>query len=658
MSKPINWQSVFNAIASAEAKQSYAGYSGRMHHWTLEASLSAETAAQIMAYMEAHGASTKRFTYDMNAAFRTAGDKWKFNNKVLPILVMVGALGCLTLIGALIETNPWIGIAITLLILALWYLKGHRHRRLKSIWKNGGSVESRLDAMCALSAASPISANLIPLLVILVMAIPLAVLCKEPQLPDYLEANSLMKQGEYEDAAKLYGSLKDYRESRQKAKDAWNAYGDERLSRGDNYSALEAYENSGDATRIASAYYAYGKDYLDKEDFDRAVTNFQKAGDYLDAADRAGEILYAQAEAAIAADDIRTAVEKFTEAGDYSDAKARIGQIYYDKAVAFLADGKPEAAAQHFALAGEYEDAAQRSSDLYAQLIADALAAHDYATAVRVYTDLGDEESAQNVRYQEAVWHYDSGNYAYAYLCFSEMKDYAPETGRSVSDYLADEKVIAGADDTLFMVPGNTVVFGKYEQDNNMSNGQEPIEWIVLDCDGAKSLLRTRYAIDTCHDDLVDYRWAQSDCRAWLNSGFLADAFSADEQSAILTTKLSNSIETAHPKFGADGGEDTEDRVFLLSYQEAVRYLGEKPKEPRCTDYAQKARGIAAGSKSCDSLLRSVNIVTNVSKNTQEIAEAYINWGGLYTANATVPKHVCVQPVIWVDLSVVSAMNH
>ena len=27
---------------------------------------------------------------------------------------------------------------------------------------------------------------------------------------------------------------------------------------------------------------------------------------------------------------------------------------------------------------------------------------------------------------------------------------------------------------------GDTVVFGSYEQDNDLTNGQEPLEWIVL----------------------------------------------------------------------------------------------------------------------------------------------------------------------------------
>ena len=43
---------------------------------------------------------------------------------------------------------------------------------------------------------------------------------------------------------------------------------------------------------------------------------------------------------------------------------------------------------------------------------------------------------------------------------------------------------------------GSIVRFGDYEQDNDEGNGEEPIEWIVLDVDGDRALLLSRYALD------------------------------------------------------------------------------------------------------------------------------------------------------------------
>lgn len=43
---------------------------------------------------------------------------------------------------------------------------------------------------------------------------------------------------------------------------------------------------------------------------------------------------------------------------------------------------------------------------------------------------------------------------------------------------------------------GDYVEFGKYEQDNDNSNGQEPIKWQVLDIDDDKALLIADKVLD------------------------------------------------------------------------------------------------------------------------------------------------------------------
>ena len=52
-----------------------------------------------------------------------------------------------------------------------------------------------------------------------------------------------------------------------------------------------------------------------------------------------------------------------------------------------------------------------------------------------------------------------------------------------------EEKSNAGPYAGANMHVGDTVVFGSYEQDNDKSNGTEPIEWIVLDEKGGRYLL-------------------------------------------------------------------------------------------------------------------------------------------------------------------------
>ena len=135
-----------------------------------------------------------------------------------------------------------------------------------------------------------------------------------------------------------------------------------------------------------------------------------------------------------------------------------------------------------------------------------------------------------------------------------------------------DEAVIAAAPAAAAREPytkvGNIVTYGHYKQDSN--NGKEPIEWIVLKYDGAsgKSLLISRYGLDARFDASNYQGWEKSENRYWLNSTFLNAAFTAKEQAGIVMTKVST------PSYsGNSGGPDTQDKLWLLSLDEAETYF-------------------------------------------------------------------------------------
>lgn len=119
---------------------------------------------------------------------------------------------------------------------------------------------------------------------------------------------------------------------------------------------------------------------------------------------------------------------------------------------------------------------------------------------------------------------------------------------------------------------GDTVIFGKYEQNAYTADGKEDIEWIILDEDGSKKLLISKYGLDCVmyNDEWTEVTWATSSVRTWLNSTFLNTAFSDDEQKLIVTTHLTTSDNT---KARTKGGADTEDKVFFLSVDEAITIL-------------------------------------------------------------------------------------
>ncbi len=121
-----------------------------------------------------------------------------------------------------------------------------------------------------------------------------------------------------------------------------------------------------------------------------------------------------------------------------------------------------------------------------------------------------------------------------------------------------------------------TYTFGSYEQDGDTGNGKEPIEWLVLDRDGDKALLISKYALDyqsfmPFYEPVTEhYTWESCSLRQWLNTTFLNSAFSADEQQWLLTTTVITSPGSLHRE---NGPITTEDRVFLLSNTEVYAYF-------------------------------------------------------------------------------------
>ena len=121
-----------------------------------------------------------------------------------------------------------------------------------------------------------------------------------------------------------------------------------------------------------------------------------------------------------------------------------------------------------------------------------------------------------------------------------------------------------------------TYTFGSYEQDGDSSNGKEPIEWLVLDRDGDRALLLSKYALDyqsfmPFYEPVTEpYTWESCSLRRWLNGTFLNAAFSADERQRLLTTTVITSPGSLHRE---NGPVTTEDRVFLLSNTEVYAYF-------------------------------------------------------------------------------------
>ena len=144
---------------------------------------------------------------------------------------------------------------------------------------------------------------------------------------------------------------------------------------------------------------------------------------------------------------------------------------------------------------------------------------------------------------------------------------------------------------------GEIIEFGTYQN--------ETIRWRVIDKSGDKKLLISERAIDCkSYHSINDYiTWEKCDLRKWLNEEFIKEAFSEEEQKHINKTRISNKD---NERYKTKGGNDTEDKLFLLSIEEAYKYFADdNDRICKATDYAKKRGAWTSSSGSCWWWLRS-----------------------------------------------------
>ena len=220
---------------------------------------------------------------------------------------------------------------------------------------------------------------------------------------------------------------------------------------------------------------------------------------------------------------------------------------------------------------------------------------------------------------------------------------------------------MAGKEPVISPSVGGIVRFGHYEQDNDLSNGKEVIEWIVLDVQDNKALLLSKHGLDK-----MDYgtqnaaiTWEKSPVRTWLNKTFLKEAFSKEEQKAILQTNVDNSQKQCNSEWAGKGGKDTKDKLFLLSYHEAFEEYFTTKTDRLCapTDYADPknhVRTLYRGEVLVDGRATDIWWLRSPGKQ-QNLVVSVSKEGGWLISTAT-PKGTnitppMIRPAMWVDLT-------
>lgn len=279
-----------------------------------------------------------------------------------------------------------------------------------------------------------------------------------------------------------------------------------------------------------------------------------------------------------------------------------------------------------------------------------------YDDAIAAFAELGEysdaNEQIAETKYQQGKALLSAKNYDDAARILISIQGY-----KDVDKLLEkDDNMIAAARDAKFAV-GNYVSFGTYPQ-TKAGNDATPIEWLVLARDGNKALLISRYGLDAqrYNKDTTSVTWETCTLRTWLNGTFYNKAFSSAEQAAILTTDVDNSKNQCYSGWNTSGGNNTQDKVFLLSYAEANKYFGVTYDNSSNTKsrVAPTAYAIAQGTGKNSSYKTADGIDAGWwrlrSPGVSQYDAAYVSTDGSLYANRVNVGSGSVRPALWVNI--------
>lgn len=320
-------------------------------------------------------------------------------------------------------------------------------------------------------------------------------------------------------------------------------------------------------------------------------------------------IKYNEALALVESKNYDEAIAIFEELSGYSDSADKIRETKYKKAEDLVSNKEFDAAIEIFDKLGDYRDSKERVKDVkyknVDQIAENYLTNKEYDKAIDAWNEVGNSEKVLNLLLNNP-----------SLITF----------GRKIS-------------------------FGAYEQDNDIGNGKENIEWVILSKEKNRVLLISDKALDCkqFNSGFANITWDNCSLRTWLNDDFLKEAFNAKEQAKILTVKVSAD---ANPRFDTDPGKETKDKVFLLSIKEAKKYFS-NDNERACipTAYAKEHGAYTSAvfmkndTNTCGWWLRSPG-------NEQCNAATVLSDGSIALySNRVYEDNVSVRPAIWISLA-------
>ena len=214
----------------------------------------------------------------------------------------------------------------------------------------------------------------------------------------------------------------------------------------------------------------------------------------------------------------------------------------------------------------------------------------------------------------------------------------------------------------------DTIEFGHYLQEDTNGDGKvdendtkQPIKWQILSKDGDDLFLLADKALDCklYNDEYTTVTWETCTLRTWLNNEFLNTAFSEAEQKGITTTTVVNAD---NPEPITNGGNNTQDKIFLLSLDEVAntsygfrsdRGYWDQARICEATSYAKKQGASTNDEDSSCWWLRSPGRGSRVNA-------AYVPGNGYANANGGDVDHdnYAVRPALHLNLSSLTSSDY
>ncbi|MBR5659802.1 MAG: hypothetical protein IKX10_10450 [Lachnospiraceae bacterium] len=207
---------------------------------------------------------------------------------------------------------------------------------------------------------------------------------------------------------------------------------------------------------------------------------------------------------------------------------------------------------------------------------------------------------------------------------------------------------------------GDYIKFGSYEQDNDLENGAEDVEWLVLDKQDDRLLVISRYGLDDLpyNTEEAGVTWETCSLRKWLNSTFYETAFAPGEKDSIADSLVKAD---PNPEYDAPAGNDTTDRVFVLSIDEAERYFADNMARTCLGTPYSETQGVSifvsiAASDEADKYNGNCSWVLRTPGETSDMVAFVYSYGRIRSDGSSVTNKrssfgdYAIRPAMWIKI--------